>query len=445
MLIWISLAAVVTLALGFWIGRMQGLARVSELAARMSERESALVGLRQELELARRFEPEVAELRARLDLERKGSAEKLAVLSEAQRQLSDHFKALSSEALKSSNASFLTLAKETLEKFQSEARQDLEKRQLSIDSLVKPVKESLEKVDLKIGELEKSRVGAYESIKQQVQSLVDSQKELRSETSNLVKALRAPHVRGRWGEIQLKRVVEMAGMLEHCDFFQQETVQADEGALRPDLVVRLPGGKSIVVDAKAPLSAYLEAIESPDEATRQERMQQHAQQIRTHMLKLSRKGYWDQFQPSPEFVVLFIPGETFFSAALEQDPALIEVGVEQKVILATPTTLIALLRAVSYGWRQEGLAKNAQKISDLGKELYKRLSDFGDHLSNVGKNLNSAVKSYNGAVGSLESRVLVSARKFQELEVSADTSHEIAELLPIEASPRALQDSGSIP
>ena len=445
MLIWISLVALVTLVLGYAIGRMQVLARVSELVARMSERESALVVLRQELEAARRFEPEVAELRARLDLERKGSAEKLAVLSEAQRQLSDHFKALSSEALKSSNASFLTLAKETLEKFQSEARQDLEKRQLSIDSLVKPVKESLEKVDLKIGELEKSRVGAYESIKQQVQSLVDSQKELRSETSNLVKALRAPHVRGRWGEIQLKRVVEMAGMLEHCDFFQQETVHADDGALRPDLVVRLPGGKSIVVDAKAPLAAYLEAIESTDELTRQERMQQHAQQIRTHMLKLSRKGYWDQFQPSPEFVVLFIPGETFFSAALEQDPALIEVGVEQKVILATPTTLIALLRAVSYGWRQEGLAKNAQKISDLGKELYKRLSDFGDHLSNVGKNLNSAVKSYNSAVGSLESRVLVSARKFQELEVSADTSHEIAELLPIEASTRPLHDSGSMP
>jgi DNA recombination protein RmuC len=245
-------------------------------------------------------------------------------------------------------------------------------------------------------------------------------------------------VRGRWGEIQLKRVVEMAGMVDHCDFFEQQSVDTEDGRLRPDMVVRLPGSRNIVVDAKAPLSAYLEAIDAPDEETRKAKLQQHAQQIRTHLTMLGRKSYFEQFSPCPEFVVLFLPGEAFFCAALMQDPALIEFGVDQNVIIATPTTLIALLRAVAYGWRQEALAQNAKEISDLGKELYDRCSKMGEHMANLGKNLSNASEAYNRAVGSLESRVLVTARKFADLgAVSADG--QIDELPPIEVTPRLLQ------
>ena len=271
-----------------------------------------------------------------------------------------------------------------------------------------------------------------------MKSLLETQNHLKDETANLVKALRAPSVRGRWGEIQLKRVVEMAGMVDHCDFYEQQTVDSDDGKLRPDLLIRLPGEKSIIVDAKAPLSAYLESVEVKTEEARAEQLKKHAAQIRTHMNQLSRKSYWDQFQSAPEFVVLFLPGETFFSAALEQDPALIEAGVDQKVILATPTTLIALLRAVAYGWRQESLAKNAKVISELGQELYKRISSMSGKISKVGKGLESAIRSYNETVGTFESRVLVSARKFEELE-AAPSGVEIEEVHQVEAVPRKIQ------
>ena len=348
------------------------------------------------------------------------------------------FKALSADALARNNQAFLDLARATLAQTQEAARGDLEMRQQAIVELVTPVRNSLDKVDSQIQELEKARAGAYAALHEQVRGLVETQTQLRAETGKLVTALRTPGVRGRWGEIQLRRVVEMAGMLDHCDFVTQAAVTSEEGRLRPDLLVRLPAGKIIVVDAKTPLDGYLQAIEAPDEQTRKARLADHARQVRAHLTALGRKSYWEQFDYAPEFAVLFLPGECFFSAALESDPSLIEFGVGQNIILATPTTLIALLRAVAYGWRQENLAQNAAEISALGKELFKRLSDMGDHWSKMGKALERAVEAYNGAVGSLEARVMVSARKFADLK-TAPLGVEIAALEPLEKSVRAVQ------
>lgn len=373
-----------------------------------------------------------------LEAERKQSEEKLALIENAQIALSSAFKALAAEALNTNNKSFLELAKSNLEKHHEAAKGDLEKRTQAIDQLVKPVKESLEKVDLKIQEIEKARVGAYSGITEQIKSLMDGQTLLRNETSNLVRALRSPTGRGQWGEIQLRRVVEMAGMLSHCDFYEQQSVNTENGPLRPDLLVKLPSDRNIVVDAKAPLSAYLEAVEAQDDDTRAIKLKQHAQQVRNHLVNLGKKAYSEQFKPTPEFVVMFLPGEAFFCAALMEDPSLIEFGVDHNVIVATPTTLIALLKAVAYGWRQELLAKNAEEISKLGKELYERCSVMGGHMLRIGKSLHSATEYYNKAVGSLESRVLITARKFADLgAVSGDG--QIEEVLPVEIVPRQLQ------
>ncbi len=384
-------------------------ARVPELEARLQAREKELAELRERH----------AQLMERVHHVERSAQEKLALLEEARARLAEAFQALSAEALRHNNQAFLELARQSLARFHEAAKGELEARRQAVEALARPIRESLEKVDARIRELEQARAGAYAALSEQVRGLLEVQRELRGETARLVKALRQPHVRGRWGELQLRRVVDMAGMAEHCDFQEQVSAADGEGGrLRPDLVVHLPGGKRIVVDAKAPVDAYMAAVEAPTEEERRRLLERHAKQLRQHIDQLGRKQYFAQFQPSPEFVVLFVPGEAFFSAALAVDPELIEYGTRRQVIPASPTTLIALLKAAAYGWRQEAVARNAAEVARQGRELYQRLGKLGEHWVQVGRRLEQAVQAYNRSVGTLEGRVLPAARRFETLQAA---------------------------
>jgi DNA recombination protein RmuC len=356
--------------------------------------------------------------------------EQKTLLGQARQELAETFQALSGEALKQNNEAFLNLARSSFETLQAEAKGDLAQRQQAIDSLVKPLQDSLHRYDDQLRQLEQSRQAAYGGLDQHLKLLAESQQRLQSETGNLVKALRAPAIRGQWGEITLKRVAELAGMVAHCDFFEQESITVDGDRLRPDMVVQLPGGRQIIVDAKTVLAGYLDAHEAQTEEQRLEGMRRHAAQVRSRMDELSLKAYWNQFAQAPEFVVLFLPGEQFLGAALEHDPRLIEDGFLRSVVLATPTTLMALLRAVAYGWRQEQLTEHAEEAGRLGKDLYERMAVLTEHLNDVGQALGKSVLSYNKAVGSLETRILPAARRFKDLGISSEK--EISMLDPVE-------------
>jgi len=360
----------------------------------------------------------LARTSAQMEAHQKLLEEKDTAYRQMSEQLKESFDSLAATALKSNSAEFLRLAKENLGQFQVKAEGELEKREKAVENLVKPIKEAMARTEEQMQQMEKDRLKAHSALGTHIENMAESHRLLHSETRNLVQALRRPEVRGQWGEMTLKRLAELAGMVEHCDFFEQESTQSDEGKLRPDMVVRMPDRREIVVDSKAPLDAYLSAIEANDDKERKTHLERHARNVRERVRELSSKAYWQQFD-SPDFVVLFIPGDQFLSAALDIDHKLLEDALSQQVILATPTSFVALLRAVAYGWRQETLAENAEAIREIGKLMYDRLTTFADHLAKLGRSLDSSVDTFNKAVGSFDTRILPSARKFVEMGITA--------------------------
>jgi DNA recombination protein RmuC len=403
--------------------------RAWELAEQLRLAREAIAGRDEEL---RRAREEITRGRT----EEATYLTRMEEMARSQAQLREAFQSLSGDALRANNEQFLQLARTELERVRLTAQAELAEKESAIHGMLTPIREGLETYDRKLYEIELARTESFAALTNRIELMSAASDILRGETANLAKALRSSNVRGAWGELQLKRAVELAGMLEHCDFETQHTVDGEEGRLRPDMIVHLPGGKTIVVDAKTPATAVLEAVNCPDDARRLQLCQEHVYGVRRHIDALSRKAYWEQFEQAPEFVVLFLPSEAFFSVALEFDPALFEHSFEQKVIIATPTTLVALLKAVAFGWRQEAIARNAQEISDLGRDLYDRIRTLGDHFESVGDHLGKSVAAYNRAVGSLEKRVLPAARRFQGL--GAANGKEIGELTALEIAPIGL-------
>lgn len=386
----------------------------------------------------RGLETQLMTITMKLEWEQQHKAEMDEMLDQTRDQLANTFNQLSNEALTRNNSNFLRLAEENLKRFQSEAKADLGSKEKAIEQMLKPINEALQQTTKQIHEIEKERKESYGSLNSTIAQMNLNQQQLQQETQNLVQALRRPEVRGQWGEMTLRRLAELSGMVAHCDFYEQTHTATETGSIRPDMIVRLPEKREIIVDAKTPLDAYLSAIQAKDDATRKLELKRHAQIIRGRIKELSRKNYWAEYSQSPEFVVLFIPGEQFLSAALEVDPQLLEDSMSQNIILATPTNFIALLRAVSYGWKQQALAENAEIIRELGETLYKRLATFGNHLSKLGSSLGTSVNHFNSAVGSLERQVLPGARKFTEMGISSKS--DISELPPIEQQPRQVQN-----